>query len=126
MIDPGDTVIVELPTYSGAIAAFHNLQASLVGVPQDGEGIDIAAVDRVATDLAQAGPACEVHLRHPEFPESRRPADERASGGATYWTPRSGTISSSSKTIPYGSIYFEDVTSLPIPGRSRPTTPTGG
>jgi 2-aminoadipate transaminase len=32
MIDPGDAVIVELPTYSGAIAAFHNLQASLVGV----------------------------------------------------------------------------------------------
>ncbi len=78
LIDPGDRVIVELPTYSGAIAAFHNLQASLAGVPQDGEGIDIAAVDRVATDLAVAGPACEVHLRHPEFPESRRPADERA------------------------------------------------
>ena len=27
LIDPGDVVIVELPTYSGAIAAFHNLQA---------------------------------------------------------------------------------------------------
>ncbi len=78
MIDPGDRVIVELPTYSGAIAAFHNLQASLVGVPQDGEGIEIAALDRVATDLATAGPAREVHLRHAEFPESRGPADERA------------------------------------------------
>jgi 2-aminoadipate transaminase len=43
LIDPGDRVIVELPTYSGAIAAFHNLQASLVGVPQDSEGIEIAA-----------------------------------------------------------------------------------
>ena len=31
LIDPGDVVIVELPTYSGAIAAFHNLQADLVG-----------------------------------------------------------------------------------------------
>lgn len=41
LIDPGDPVIVELPTYSGAIAAFHNLQASLIGVPQDAEGIEI-------------------------------------------------------------------------------------
>src|SRR5215510_4213951 len=55
LIDPGDPVIVELPTYSGAIAAFHNLQASLVGVPQDDQGIDIASLDRVAGDLARRG-----------------------------------------------------------------------
>src|SRR5690242_12842837 len=53
LIDPGDAVIVELPTYSGAIAAFHNLQASLIGVPQDAEGISIADVDRAALDLAK-------------------------------------------------------------------------
>jgi len=26
LIDPGDVILVELPTYSGSIAAFHNLQ----------------------------------------------------------------------------------------------------
>ncbi len=55
LIDPGDVVLVELPTYSGAIAAFHNLQASLVGVPQDAEGIDIAALDRLVARLAAEG-----------------------------------------------------------------------
>ena len=55
LIDPGDRVIVELPTYSGAIAAFHNLQGTLVGVPQDAEGIEIASVERVAADLKKQG-----------------------------------------------------------------------
>ena len=67
MIDPGDRVIVELPTYSGAIAAFHNLQASLVGVPQDGEGIEIAAVDRVATELATRGRPAKFIYVTPNF-----------------------------------------------------------
>src|SRR4051812_43588775 len=30
LIDPGDVILVELPTYVGAISAFRNLQASLV------------------------------------------------------------------------------------------------
>jgi DNA-binding transcriptional MocR family regulator len=34
LIDPGDVILVELPTYTGAIAAFRNAQADLVGVPQ--------------------------------------------------------------------------------------------
>src|SRR5204862_637974 len=45
LIDPGDVILVELPTYVGAISAFRNLQASLVGVPQDADGIDLAALD---------------------------------------------------------------------------------
>src|SRR4029079_12200458 len=67
MIDPGDPVIVELPTYSGAIAAFHNLQASLVGVPQDAEGIDIAAVDRAAADMATRGRPAKFVYVTPNF-----------------------------------------------------------
>ena len=35
LIDPGDVILVELPTYIGAISAFRNLQATLVGVPQE-------------------------------------------------------------------------------------------
>jgi 2-aminoadipate transaminase len=45
LVDPGDVILVELPTYVGAIAAFRNLQADLVGVPQDADGIDLAALD---------------------------------------------------------------------------------
>lgn len=50
LLDPGDVVLVELPSYTGAITAFRNVQAQLVGVPQDDEGID---VDRLGAILSQ-------------------------------------------------------------------------
>jgi 2-aminoadipate transaminase len=111
LIDPGDTVIVELPTYSGAIAAFHNLQASLVGVPQDAEGIDIAAVDRVAADLRKQGrPAKFVYVT----PNFQNPAGMLMSAGR-----RRELLEAARRhnlvileDDPYGSIYFEDVTAF--------------
>jgi 2-aminoadipate transaminase len=51
-LDPGDTVIVEAPTYMGAIMAFRSFEANLVGVSMDDDGLrpdeleDIAAVTR--------------------------------------------------------------------------------
>ena len=45
LLDPGDVVLVELPTYTGAITAFRNVQAQMVGVPQEADGIDVAALD---------------------------------------------------------------------------------
>jgi 2-aminoadipate transaminase len=45
LLDPGDVVLVELPTYTGAITAFRNVQASMVGVPQEGDGVDLDALD---------------------------------------------------------------------------------
>lgn len=45
LIDPGDVILVELPTYVGALSAFRNLQASMVGVPQQADGIDLDALD---------------------------------------------------------------------------------
>jgi len=41
LIDPGDVVFVELPSYVGAISAFRNLQAQLIGVRQGEDGIEI-------------------------------------------------------------------------------------
>src|SRR6185503_10196220 len=52
LIDPGDAVLVELPTYSGAIAAFHNLQAELVGVEQDAEGLNLESLERTVARLS--------------------------------------------------------------------------
>jgi 2-aminoadipate transaminase len=40
-VDPGDVVFVELPSYIGAIGAFRNLQAELVGVQQAPDGMVI-------------------------------------------------------------------------------------
>src|SRR5882672_582506 len=35
LLDPGDVVLVELPSYIGGIIALHNAQAEMVGVRQD-------------------------------------------------------------------------------------------
>ena len=111
LIDPGDPVIVELPTYSGAIAAFHNLQASLIGVPQDAEGIEIAGLERVASDLARQGrPAKFVYVT----PNFQNPAGLLMSARR-----RQELLAAAERhdlvileDDPYGSIYFEDVTTL--------------
>ena len=45
MLDPGDVVLVELPTYTGAITAFRNVQARMVGIRQEDDGVDLDALD---------------------------------------------------------------------------------
>lgn len=55
LIDPGDVILVELPTYVGAISAFRNAQASMVGVPQESDGIDLAALDETCLRLRGEG-----------------------------------------------------------------------
>jgi 2-aminoadipate transaminase len=55
LIDPGDVILVELPTYVGAISAFRNLQATLVGVPQAADGIDLDALDGTWEGLRREG-----------------------------------------------------------------------
>ena len=55
LVDPGDVVLVELPTYTGAITAFRNVQADMVGVQQDKDGIDLDALDATYTRLAGQG-----------------------------------------------------------------------
>jgi 2-aminoadipate transaminase len=54
-INPGDVVLVELPTYTGAITAFNNVQATLAGVNQGADGIDLVDLDRVLARERAAG-----------------------------------------------------------------------
>jgi 2-aminoadipate transaminase len=46
LLDPGDTVLVEAPTYLAAIQVFRAEEARLVTVPMDAGGIDVAALER--------------------------------------------------------------------------------
>ena len=55
LIDPGDVILVELPTYVGAITAFRNVQATMVGVPQEADGIDLVALDAIYERLRGDG-----------------------------------------------------------------------
>ncbi len=43
LVDPGDVVAVEDPTYLGAVSGFAGFGASLRGVPMDADGLDVDA-----------------------------------------------------------------------------------
>lgn len=45
-LDPADLVLVEGPTYLGAIMAFRSFQATVEGVPIDHDGLDVEALER--------------------------------------------------------------------------------
>jgi 2-aminoadipate transaminase len=55
LLDPGDVVIVELPSYTGAITAFRNAQATLVGVSQEADGLSLERLEAVTQRLKRAG-----------------------------------------------------------------------
>jgi 2-aminoadipate transaminase len=48
LLDPGDTVLVELPTYIGGTSSFHARSAKLAGVAQDDDGIVPESLAEVA------------------------------------------------------------------------------
>jgi len=45
-LDRGDTVVVEGPTYLGAIMAFRSFEAEVVAVPLDEDGLDVDELER--------------------------------------------------------------------------------
>jgi DNA-binding transcriptional MocR family regulator len=50
LVDPGDAVAVESPSYSGALSLLRAHRARLVGVPLDGEGMETAAFERALAE----------------------------------------------------------------------------
>src|SRR5262245_22393319 len=46
LLDPGDSVLVEKPTYLGALQAFNQYQASYVAVGMDEDGMRVDEVER--------------------------------------------------------------------------------
>lgn len=110
LIDPGDVILVELPTYSGAIAAFHNLQGQFAGVPQDAEGIDLVALEAAIAAIKMKGQQVRFIYVTPNFQNPAGVLMSRARRLALLDTARRHDLVIL-EDDPYGSIYFEDVAS---------------
>jgi 2-aminoadipate transaminase len=67
LIDPGDYIIVEAPTFLGAVRTFLNAEAQVAEVPLDNEGLDIEALDRTISDLKAAGERVKFIYTIPTF-----------------------------------------------------------
>jgi 2-aminoadipate transaminase len=110
LIEPGDVVLVELPTYTGAISAFTNLQARFAGVRQDADGINLEDLDVVCQRERAAGRRVNLLYLVPNFQnptglliglEKRRQLLE--------WAERRNVLII--EDDPYGVLYFDDVAS---------------
>jgi 2-aminoadipate transaminase len=55
LLDPGDVALVELPSYTGAISAFRNNGAELVGIRQHADGIDLDHLQHTLVRLRGEG-----------------------------------------------------------------------
>ena len=67
LVDPGDVVLVELPSYIGAISAFRAAQARMVGVRLTEEGIDTEDLRRRHAEGRAAGRAVKFLYVVPSF-----------------------------------------------------------
>jgi len=109
LTDPGDVILVELPTYVGAISAFRNLQASLVGVPQEADGIDLAALDATWERLGHEGRRVKFLYVVPNF---QNPTGLLIGLGKRQrlleWAERRDVLIV--EDDPYRELYFEDST----------------
>lgn len=108
MVSPGDVVLVELPTFTGGIAAFRNAQAELVGIPQDAQGIDLEALDAIWQRERSAGKIIKLLYVIPNFqnPTGTLLALSRRHR-LVEWAGRRDVLIV--EDDPYGSLYFEDV-----------------
>jgi 2-aminoadipate transaminase len=50
-VDPGDVVLVEGPTFLGAVRHFADAGARLITVPTDAQGLDVDALESILSDL---------------------------------------------------------------------------
>ena len=102
LVDPGDVVICEAPTYPGAVPVFCSYQAEVIQVECDEDGMRIDVLEQLLERLRRRGAAAEVHLLGADLPEPGR-GDDVARRGASDWSSwRACTSCSSSRTTPTG------------------------
>ncbi|HEX6324376.1 MAG TPA: PLP-dependent aminotransferase family protein [Vicinamibacterales bacterium] len=109
LFDPGDVVLVELPSYTGAISAFRGFGADLTGVRQEADGIDLEDLDRTTARVRAEGKRVKALYLVPNFQnptgllislEKRRALVD--------WAEREDVLIV--EDDPYRDIYFPDVT----------------
>ena len=110
LLNPGDVVVCELPSYTGAISAFRGVGAELIGVRQEADGCDLDALDATVVRLRAEGRCVKFFYTVPNFQnptgllvglEKRRRLLE--------WAERRDLLIV--EDDPYRDLYFPDVSS---------------
>ena len=67
LVDPGDVVICEAPSFLGSLVAFEALGAELIGIPLDNEGIDLGKLQDKVEELHKTGKKVKMIYTIPDF-----------------------------------------------------------
>ncbi len=67
LLDPGDVVLVELPTYIGATASFYARSAQVRGVAQDDDGVVIESLEAALVECRSEGRPAKLLYTIPNF-----------------------------------------------------------
>ncbi|MDX6587662.1 MAG: 2-aminoadipate transaminase [Solirubrobacterales bacterium] len=67
LLDPGDVVIAEAPTYPGAVPVFCSYEAETIQIQMDSEGMDVALLEVALFDLAEQGRKPKMIYTVPSF-----------------------------------------------------------
>lgn len=111
-LDPGDTVLVELPTYIGGTASFYARSANVAGVAQDDDGIVIDSLDEVA---ARTRPKLLYTIPNFQNPSGRLMSQARRAAVLEIAAKRDFLIV---EDDPYGElVYVEGAGTTPIKSR---------
>ncbi|WP_101046643.1 PLP-dependent aminotransferase family protein [Macromonas nakdongensis] len=117
LIDPGSRVLVETPTYLGALQAFGPMEPEVVGVASDDEGPDLSDLERVL----QTGPRPRFMYLLPNFQNpTGRSMSEARRAALSAETQRAGLPLVEDN--PYGDLWFETPPPAPLTARN----PAGG
>jgi 2-aminoadipate transaminase len=107
LVDPGDVVLLELPSYTGAIAAFRNVQATIAGVRQHADGIDLDDLQAVLQRHRRDGRKVKFLYIVPNFQNPTGSLLSRAKRRWLLdWAARENVLIV--EDDPYNDLYFED------------------
>jgi 2-aminoadipate transaminase len=107
LLDPHDVILVELPTYTGAISAFRNVQAEMIGIRQDSDGIDLDELDETWVRLEREGRRARLLYLVPNFQNPTGLLIGRPKRAALLeWAERRNVLIV--EDDPYRDLYFED------------------
>ncbi|MGE5836200.1 MAG: PLP-dependent aminotransferase family protein [Acidobacteriota bacterium] len=108
LLDPGDVALLELPSYTGAISAFRNVGASMIGIRQEADGIDLDHLEETVARLRREQRRVKFLYLVPNF---QNPSglliglDKRQR--VLEWAERQDVLVV--EDDPYGDLYFPDV-----------------
>ena len=116
LLDPGSRVLVEMPTYLGALQAFSPMEPEAVGVQSDSDGVIVDDLVSKAHGNASEEAARFVYL----LPNFQNPT------GRTMSEARRAAVSAAAAKAnlpivednPFGDLWFDDAPPLPLTARN--------